>query len=215
MKKLTIIFCIMLIVNCQRSGLKGKYKEKEDKTQIQDSIPKCNGDLSPVIEIWNHTGTNFIIGDWGKRNDNYLKSEGWNLSDFPYPKKFDLKLIIVNNPILFDNLTYKIGNWHLSLIVKFKVGQNQDAVYPLNSKIYDTIEVIKDTLITDADFRKKGELTDHIEILQNDVEFEFFYLKYRNKGLFLNQLVFEVLLISENKSTCIYEYVFPMAERGE
>jgi hypothetical protein len=192
-----------------------EYKNGKEKFMTDVNFPKCSGELSPVIEIWNHTGSNFIIGDWGQRDDIYLKSEGLNSSEYPYPKKFDLKLTIVNNPILFDNPNYKIQDWHLYLLIKYKVGQNQDAVYPLNAKILEPIEIINDKLITSEDFRNNGEITDHIDIWQKDIEFESNFLKYRNHGLFINQIVFEIRLISESKDSCVYEYVFLMSDRGE
>lgn len=215
MKKLTLIFCAFLFIACQSKESKVENKREKTEIQTQDSITRHSKDLSPVIEIWNHTGNDFIIDSWEKREDKYLKSEGWNLNDFPYPKKFDVKLVIVNNPILYDNPTFKIEDWFLSVNVKLKVGQNQDAAYLLNAMEYENIEVINNKLITDADFRSTGQAVDHIEIWKKDIEFESFYSKYKSKGLFINQLIFEIHLISESKIICNYEYIFSMAERGE
>jgi len=103
--------------------------------------------------VWNHTGGNYIIGDWGNKKDQYSKSHGWDSYDFPYPKMFDLKLTVVNNPILYDNPA-RIGNRKVSVILKLKVGQNKDAIYTLNSFVIESIPLIKEKLINDLRFKK-------------------------------------------------------------
>ena len=212
MRKLAIISCVTLFINCQ--GLVQK-QEEEIGGALQDNVESCSEELRPVIEIWNHTGDEFIIGDWGKREDSYLKSDGWNTSDSPYPKKFDLKLIIVNNRILYDNPVSTIEDWHLSVRLRFKVGQNQNAVYPLNGKVFEGVDLIGDRLITNEDFTNSGQVLDHIEIWQRNIDIETFYHKYRNEGLFINQLIFDIHLTSKDENVCNYEYIFPMTGIGE
>jgi len=199
-----ILTICSLIVNYQG------YSQSKLKT-----IPNCKcNDLSPVVEIWNHTGGNYIIGDWGNKKDTYSKSSGWNSTDFPYPKMFDLKLTIVNNPILYDNPS-KVGDYQLSVNLKLKVGQSKDAAYPLNSTLAENIQLIKGKLIHDIDFKKGNRSVDHIDIWQKNVAFNYLYAKYQKQGLFINQLIFEIHLTNKNNCSCNYEYVFPMAERGE
>jgi len=211
MKILKLFLLIILFASCQSNV------SKKDSYKIisQDDVLKCNKFINPEIEIWNHTGTNFVIGNWENREDKYLKSEGWDLEDFPFPKKFDLKLILINNLILYDNPIKRIGDWYLSVSVKFKVGQSRDAVYPLNAKVYDEIKLIKNRLITDINFSNKEGKIDQIEIWRKDIELESFYYKYKSKRLFLNQLIFEIHLTSKQGGVCNYEYIFPMVGSSE
>jgi len=169
--------------------------------------------LTPTIEVWNHTGGNYIIGDWGNKKDQYSKSHGWNSYDFPYPKMFDLKLTVVNNPILYDNPA-RIGNRKVSVILKLKVGQNKDAIYTLNSFVIESIPLIKEKLINDLRFKKGDKSVDHIDIWQRNIPFEYLYKKYQQKKLFIEQFLFEIIF-SANNCSCNYEYAFPMAENEE
>jgi hypothetical protein len=211
MKNYILIISSFLVISCLNTN-------QDNKTQVKPKSLincKCNNYLSPEIEIWNHTGSNYIIGDWGYKKDSYIKSNGWNLTDFPYPVKFDLKLIIVNNPILYENPSVKVGDNKLSVNLRLKVGQSEDAMYPLNSVIVENIQLINDKLISDADFKNGKQLIDHIDIWRKDIAFSSLYTKYKSQGLFINQLIFEIHLINKNSYSCNYEYVFPMAERGE
>jgi hypothetical protein len=128
---------------------------------------------------------------------------------------FDLKLTIVNNPILYDNPSIKIGDYKLSVNLKLKVGQSEDALYPLNSVILENIQLINDRSISDAVFRNDKQKIDHIDIWKKNIAFSSLYTKYKDQGLFINQLIFEIHLMDKNKCSCNYEYVFPMAESGE
>jgi len=211
MNDMRLFLLVILFISCQSN----ESKKKDNKIINHDNISKCNKFINPVIEIWNHTGTDFIIGDWGKREDKYIKSKGWDLEEYPFPKKFDLKLILINNLILYDNPIKKIGDWYLSVSVKFKVGQSRDAVYPLNAKVYDEVRLIENRLITDENFNIREKEMDQFIICRKNIELESLYNKYEKKGLFINQLIFEVHLTSKHGGFCNYEYIFPMIGRGE
>jgi len=199
-----LITCSLLITN-------QAYCQSKPNTILNNF--KCNA-LSPLVEIWNHTGSNYIIGDWGNKKDTYSKSNGWNSTDFPYPKMFDLKLTIVNNPILYDHPS-KVGDYQLSVNLKLRVGQSKDATYPLNSNVLESIQLIKDKLISDIDFKKGNQSIDHIDIWQKKIDFSYLYTKYQKQNLFINQLIFEIHLTSKSNCSCNYEYAFSMAEKED
>ena len=200
------IICILLclagiILSCKNSN-------NLRKNNVEECTNKCYF-LSPHIEIWNHSGKDFIIGNWGERKDRYEQSHGWNSTDFPYPKKFDLKLIIDNNPLLYEN-PMVIGKWFVSIDLKFKIGRTENGTYLLNSKTVEGYNILNNVVVSDNSFLKNSR----IELGKYNIEFEKIYNKYIAKNLYINQLIFEISLIQGNKK-CIYEYIFPMAGEQE
>ncbi|WP_018128617.1 hypothetical protein [Balneola vulgaris] len=190
--------------------------KNEDTSIIEGNVvSNVCFEYNPEIEIWNREGVEYTIGNWPGIEENYVQSYGWNHRENPYPKKFDFKLRMINNNILYGEEPYDIGNWKLSVNLSYKVGQNDDALYPLNSKIIDHISIINDRLITSKDFKQNGVMFDEIQIWEKSIEFESYYDKYREASLKINQLIFEIILINKNNSECRFEYIFPMKDRGE
>lgn len=192
-----LIYFVLLLISCKNQT---NHERKEQNKNINEFYFY----LSPHIEIWNHTGKDYIIGEWGEKHDTYERSIGWNNNDYPYPKNFDFKLLIDNNPLMYENPT-KIGKWELSVYMKFKVGLIENGTYLLNAKIADSCNIIKDMIISDENFSQSSRL----EIWKYQIEFEKFYNKFKNQNLNINQLIFEILL-KRGDIKCKYEYIFPM-----
>ena len=91
--------------------------------------------------------------------------------------------------------------------IDWSVASEEDAVF----------QEIKLQLIKNEDFiSQPAERNHYIELWEKGIPFETLYQKYKKKGLFINQLVFEIILSDkEKKNICNYEYIFPMAEIGE
>jgi len=180
----------------------------------------CSRVLEVSIEIWNYTGNENLIGNYYEKIENkYVQNlTGWDKDNYPYPKKFDVKMNVQNNLLAYEQeKSSKINEYSLSIILKLKVSQSPNALYPLNSKIYENIEIVKGRVIKNEDFiSQPTERNHYIEIWKKDIPFETIYEKYKKQGFFINQLVFEINLIDkEKKNICNYEYIFPMAEIGE
>lgn len=207
------VMLAMLLLSCNKS--KVKNESNNDSSEIFISNLKCNQDISPVLEIWSHTSDSFIIGDWANGKDKYIQSYGWDSQNSPYPKKFDIKFMIVNNSLLYGDANHDIKDWTMTVIMKFKVSKNEDAIYPLNSLKMENIQLFKDKAIVNEDF-KGAELKDHIEFWHKDVQFEKYYNKFKEQGLYINQIIFEInLACKESEENCNYEYTYQMLERGE
>ena len=111
---------------------------KKNTGELNSSISNlntCSDELSPIVEIWNHSGNDFIIGKYSATRDTYVKSDGWNNTDFPFPKKFDVKIQLVANARLFGDENYRIPKCSINVYISYKVGKNKDSTYPLNSFI--------------------------------------------------------------------------------
>lgn len=206
MKYYFLMLLSILIIACNSNT-------SVDKQPVPTVICKCNNNLSPLIEIWSHTGGKYVIGDWGNKKDEYSKSNGWNLTDYPFPKIFDLKFTLINNLILYDNPSPLPQTTFLSVNMKLRVSESEDATYSLNSQIVENIPLIKNRNITDADFKQEIS-KDHMDIWIKNIPFEALYSKYKKSGLHINQLIFYIKLNSD-KSCCNYEYTFKMAGQGE
>jgi hypothetical protein len=176
----------------------------------------CNQELEARIELWSHTGNKNLIGDFHEKfEDKYVQNlNGWDKDNYPYPKKFDVKIYVINNLLAYEQDTpRKLNDYTLDVTLRLNVGQSSDALYSLNSHIYENIEIIKEKTITNSDFKNKEF---YLTLLEKDIPFEQFYKKYESKGCFINQFVFEIIFRSKNnEKLCSYEYVFPMSERGE
>ncbi len=216
MKNLILFLFFGLSLSCCNS--KSNDADLSRKNAI---IANCNRELAVSIEIWNYLGNENLIGNYYEKVDNkYVQNlTGWDKDNYPYPKKFDIKINVQNNLLAYEQEkpNEKISDYSLNIILKLKVSKSPNALYPLNSEICDRIEVLKDRVIKNEDFiTQPADRNHYIEIWKKDIPFEELYKKYEKQGLFINQFVFEINLIDrEKKNTCNYEYIFPMAERGE
>lgn len=212
MRNFLTIFFLFGIICCKNKTA------KEENFQKSFLGNECEQQLSIAIEVWNYTGNENLIGDFFEKFENkYQESNGWDKDNHPYPKKFDVKIVVQNNLLAYEQESpSKINNYTLDVILKLKVGQSPDAMYPLNSKIVENIELINDRIITDADFVNQPiEHNYYIDIWIKEIPFEELYKKYQKQNLFINQLIFEIKLTDKKQNICNYEYVFPMLERGD
>jgi hypothetical protein len=170
---------------------------------------ECNDGVSPILEIWNHTGNEFIIGRYGVIKDEYVKSEGWDNDDFPFPKKYDVKITLVSNERLYDNEFYKIPSCTLRLDVSYNVGQSKNSTYLLNSYILEKKIIVPSKVIESIKFKDIDGKTNFYEFIVSGVDLEEVYKKVRKKGQFLNQLIFNIQ-IKNDSNYCNYEYRFPV-----
>ncbi len=208
--KLLAILCIIALFSCNSNT---NIKANKVNNHI---IVDCSKELTANVEIWSNTGKENLIGEFSEViKDEYVQClNGWDRDNFPYPKKFDVKLKVVNNLLAYEQVKpQNLSDFVLNVNLKLKVGQSPNSFYPLNSQIKENIEIVKDRTISEDDF------IDHaiqLTIWKKNIPFEIFYKKYSEKGLFINQLVFEINFCDKNnEKLCSYEYVFPMAERGE
>jgi predicted small secreted protein len=204
------LLCAISITSCNTKTSVNKTVQSESSESTYKRV------LEPTIEVWSHTGNDYLIGSFAEKiEDKYEQNKsGWDKDNVPYPKSFDVKVSVQNNMLAYEQeKAPSIDEYIMDVTLKLKVGQSPDATYPVNAKTYEEIEIVKDKHITNADFTDQKT---SIEVWKKDVPFETFFKKYGNKGLFVNQLVFEVTLKDKSsKNVCNYEYIFPMAERGE
>ena len=205
MKHIVSIVIYGLLIACNNKPETFKKESFQAET-----FHNCNNTLTPVVEVWNHNGKGYIIGNWGDKKDIYVKSNGWNSTNNPFPKAFDLKLKVINNDVLYDNPTPSLNPTSISLYMKLRVGENDDAIYPLNSKLVENVTLIKDKLITKGSFKNE----DNINVWVQNIPIEPLYIKYKKTGLNINQLVFYITFNSEG-SHCEYQYAFHMSGEAE
>ena len=210
MKGYIFYFFLFMSIVCCNSG------DNKNELEKQISPMDCKCELEASLEIWHYGGNQNLIGSYSEKFENkYIQSiNGWDKNNYPYPKMFDVKVNIQNNLLAYEQENpKKISDYLLNVILKFKVGKSPNSLYPLNSSLRENIAIVQDRIITNSDFKNQET---EITILKKDIPFEEYYNKYKERGLFINQLVFEVILIDkEKKNKCSYEHIFLMAESGE
>jgi hypothetical protein len=171
--------------------------------------PNCDDDINPILEIWNHTGNEFIIGKHKLIKDEYIKADGWDNNDFPFPKKIDVKVTLVSNERLYDNENYKIPKCTLNIELAYKVAFNNNSTYPLNSYIIDRKMIVTSKILENIKFKDINGKSNFYEFIISGVEFEEVYKKVIKKGQSLNQLIFNIQ-IKNDLNNCNYQYTYPV-----
>jgi len=172
---------------------------KSDSSQKRDRIRE----ISPVIEIWSHTGNKYLIHSVEPIKDQYNLSKGWSIHG-PYPpKKFDVKLLLIDEG--FDNKRAKdFEKFSISVMLKFRAGQDGNSRYMLNPTETKQIEVLKNRIVKQDDF-KNGETSIWIK----NIEFEKHYLEFEKQAQNLNQIIFFITITNINSQVkYLYEYLY-------
>ena len=187
----------------------------------KNSCLKINGfikkeiELEPIIEIWYKTGNKNLIGSFNNSfKDEYRQClNGWDIDNYPFPKKFDVKLILQNNLIAYEHENIKqLEDYKLNVILKLKISESPNSLYLLNPTFTESILLFNNISIKNKDFDNERI---NISFLYKDLPFEKYYLKYTINGHFINQFVFQIRLEkSKTKEIYNYEYIFKMANNS-
>lgn len=208
-------YCLLIgLISCNKKEAKNPEANAVPKISIavSDTLEnECNQYLAPHIEIWNRTGKENLIDSYDEEiEDKYVMSDGWDSDNKPYPKKFDLKCIVVNQALFYEyEDVSEIGVWNLVIKMRFETGQNADYLFPLNSKLTEPVKLLKKE-ISDQDFKDDSST----EFWIKGIPFEDAYKKVRDEGRFINKIIFEILF-SKGKNVCNYKHEFFMRERAE
>ncbi len=198
------LFFLVFISCVNYRNISSVYSKKNN---IEE--PNCDDDISPILEIWNHTGNEFIIGKHKFIKDEYIKADGWDNNDFPFPKKIDVKVTLVSNERLYDNENYKIPKCTLNIELAYKVAFNNNSTYPLNSYIIDRKMIVTSKILENIKFKDINGKSNFYEFIISGVEFEEVYKKVIKKGQNLNQLIFNIQIIND-LNNCNYQYTYPV-----
>jgi hypothetical protein len=188
-----LVNCV-LALGCQEKSSPASPVKKNITISTTGKEPFCNEHLFPVVEVWNETVQGNLIETFqeGKIKDGYFKSEGWDSDTWPYPKKFDLKLTVINNLLLYDNEEgEELGDWKISVSMRLKTAQNADYLYPLNATVSLPIKLLEKH-IEERDFTSDNE---SVDIWIKGIELEKHILESQAKERFINALIILKLLL--------------------
>lgn len=188
---LLLIFVFVFIYMHNKKSINNSLKKKKSKI---DCI------ISPRIEISCNPRNENLIGKFEEiYSDTFIQSNGWNIDFYPYPKKFDLKLKLINEECIYDNAQKNfIEQINLDLFFYFVITEDANCEYLLNPKYKDTIyllrseKVIIDSCVTIRWFRS--------------INLEKYYLKFIDNGYFISKIVINTKINND----CFYEYSFQM-----
>ena len=165
----------------------------------------CRKQLGINIEVWNHTAPESLIGEPSESVERYVRARTWDRHVNYHPKKFDLKLIVINKDLIYQKPHSSLSSLKLNVSMSLKVGEDNIGEYPLNSKIVENQKLITNRVISSDDLNN----SDKLEIWLKDIDFETFYNKYAKENHFINQVIFKINFETLDGSTaCSYEYAF-------
>jgi len=162
-------------------------------------------------------GLNFYFNFW-----NYTDSLRTNVVNFenidpyngnPMPNSFNMNMSI-NCPLMMMQGD-SIDDFEVSLVLKFKTGENTNCNLPLNPRLSkDTFTLINKKVISNNDlkvnYQKKDTLIDYYITIKN-IEILKYEKEYNKKGTLINQLVFYIYVKDiKTKNKSFYEYIFPI-----
>lgn len=171
---------------------------------MEAQIDASNG-LNFNFNFWNYTDS------LQNHSVNFENIDPYNGN--PMPESFNMNMSI-NCPLMMMQGD-SIDDFEVSLVLKFKLGETIDCIIPLNPRLSkDTLILVNKKTIKNndlkANYQNKDTLIDYYITIKN-IEIFKYEKEYNKKGLFINQLVFNIYVKDiKTKNKSFYEYIFPI-----
>jgi hypothetical protein len=163
--------------------------------------------INPIIQIWYHTGNKYLINSSVEETkDKYIHSQPWS-SHGPYPpKKFDVKIILIDEEFSeTGKLSESAQDLLISIKMKYRAGEEIGSRYLLNPIETGWTEILRERLIKRSRFNKEGEYSFFI----HDIEHEKYDSDFGKRGYFLSQIVFLITILDvKRKCKKVYEHIY-------
>lgn len=167
--------------------------------------------IVPRVEIWYNGGNKNLIGNFYETfKDTFLKSDGWNRDYYPFPKKYDIKLIFIDNDKVYDhedsissNKRVLVNAYFYYVLGRHVSVDYVDVNYLLNPIKSDTHQIVTNQLII---------IDDTIKYLwKKNIDLEKDYLIFNERGYYISRIVFNIII----NDSCLYEYTLNMKPSDE